>query len=50
VTLGDKAGVLSATFHHSKISRALDMANMFDICVKNQQMHQLCIKFINYVW
>jgi hypothetical protein len=23
---------------------------MFCICVKNQQMHQLLIKFINYIW
>jgi hypothetical protein len=25
-------------------------AHFVNICVKNQQMHQLLIKFINYVW
>jgi hypothetical protein len=25
-------------------------AHFFNICVKNQQMHQLFIQFINYVW
>jgi hypothetical protein len=24
--------------------------HFFNICVKNQQLHQLLIKFINYVW
>jgi hypothetical protein len=35
-------------------TRSNDFASLtvhfVNICVKNQQMHQLFIKFINYIW